>query len=408
MGMTTRLHLIGLSALCTLATPALVAAQAAPLTQYVTQDKAPEKPSQDGFKGSITLGGSLNVTHNRYMVGQVEGRSVLLGLSTVGAGLYRSGKHEWRGNLNLAEAWARTPAVDVFVKSNDLLQIQNLYNYFVNDWTGPFLRLELGTPILKTQVVSDAPTTYADVADPTDTTTTRRFALADAFQPLTINESAGWFAQPIAKEAITLYSRAGFGGRHTFADGAKIITDDGATPNVEFTRLADVHQGGLELFTGLEGKLQEGRLQYAFGVGVLFPFINNDAADRSVGELTRVAGQATVGIGIFDWMSLNYLLQVIRDRQLVDEVQVQNSLLLTVSYSASTPEEAPPVDPAIQALEEKVAAAEARAVAAEQRAAAAEAQIQAEPPAPANIPAPAPAPAPAEPAPAPAPAPATP
>lgn len=345
------------------------------ITQYVSQEKSatPDAQRPQGWEASGTLGGTFNLAHNRFVVGQVEGLSMLLGVSALGTTSYRKDKHEWRNNLSVAETWAKTPVLDEFVKSNDVVDLETLYNYYLTEWTGPFARLALQTAAFKTERVTAEPVTYVrdgDTADPpTAVATTQRFRLASALQPFTINESVGWFAEPVRTVPFNLVGRAGFGGRHTFADGARLITDDKNTAAIRFVELDDVHQAGAELFAGVDGKSADGRLQYGAGVSVLFPLLTNDDTDRSTLELTRVAGQGLLGVGIFDWMSLNYLIKVTSDPQLLSEVQVQNSLLLTVSLSASTqekPEPVAPEDPAVQALREQLASAEARAAKAEE------------------------------------------
>ena len=172
-----------------------------------------------------------------------------------------------------------------------------------------------------------------------------------------------------------------------------------------YTVLDDVHQAGLELFAGLDGAGADGRLTYGVGVSALFPFINNDDTGRDTLDLTKVALQGGVGTSVFTWMTLNYELKIISDPQLIDEVQVQNSLLLTI---AVTPIDtfAPPPDEASEKLaeaEKRAEEAEARAAEAEQRASDAEAKLEGQDAAAPAQPEEAPAPAPAQPA-APAPA----
>ena len=58
-----------------------------------------------------------------------------------------------------------------------------------------------------------------------------------------------------------------------------------------------MHQGGLELLVGIDGKELDGRILYALGPSALLPFINNDDEERSVGRLTRVELPAALGPG---------------------------------------------------------------------------------------------------------------
>jgi hypothetical protein len=355
-----------------------------------------DKPQ--GWSFNLKLGANLSLASNKDVVGQLDGNTVLVGINLLTGIGYLHGKHEWLNTIALSEAWSNTPELP-FVKSGDLLDTQTIYNYFVNEYTGPFVRAQLQTSILGTDRVTTTPVTYRDSDDGSFLERGRSFRLSDAFEPLTVAESAGWFVQPVHAERLNVFGRAGFGGRQTFAEGAYAIDDNKDTPDdTEVKLLKDVHQAGVELFTGLDGKEVEGKILYALGATVLLPMFNNDADNRSIAKLTRVQLQAALGFGIFSWMSLNYMLRVLRDVQLVDAIQVTNTLLLSFQYALQqpAPKTAPAAYPAeaqakIAELEAQAKELEARTKAAEDRAAAAE-RVPHEPPAPASPPSPAPAP----------------
>lgn len=362
-------------------------------TRAAAQLAAPEAPAPDyvpaknlervqdraqGWSHGLTLAANLNLASNRDVVGQLNGNSVLFGASALVGLSYVRERHEWLNTGALNEAWSRTPAIDHFVKSNDLLDLQSLYNFFLLDWTGPFVRLALQTGLLKTERVTAAAETYVSADDPTVAETSTSFDLSDPFQPFTLNESAGWFFQPLRGALMNLYARVGFGGRHTFAEGARAITDADDTEAVEYSELSDVHQAGAELFAGVDGKLAEGRLLYNLGASALFPFLNNDEQERGIAELTKVALSGALGMNVLSWLSVNYQLKVVRDVQLVDAIQVQNALLLSLQYTHATPASAKAPDKLPPEVELRIRELEARAVAAEQRAVAAEARERSE------------------------------
>jgi hypothetical protein len=331
------------------------AQSAADKTVYVPDkfERAGDRPQ--GWSYALTLAANLNVASNRDVVGQIEGNSFLFGASALAGATYERNRHELINTLSINEAWSRTPTIDRIVKSNDLLDFQILYNFFVNEYTGPFMRFALQTPLFKTNRYTAGAETYVRDGVPTETSTTSSFALSDAFQPLTLNESLGWFVQPLRSEPLNVALRAGFGGRHTFADGVRAVTDDESAMGVVYSVLQDVHQAGAELFAGLDGKSVDGRLLYSLGLGVLFPLLNNDDTDRSILELSKVTLAGSVGMGVFSWLSINYQMKVIRDFQLVDAVQVQNALLFSLQYTRST------FDAAAQKKADDAAKAEAQA-----------------------------------------------
>ena len=63
------------------------------------------------------------------------------------------------------------------------------------------------------------------------------------------------------------------------------------------------------------------------------PFLNNDPMDRSATDLTKFGFVAGLNFTVYEWMSINYQFKVLDDPQLLDELQVQNNLLFTFSYT---------------------------------------------------------------------------
>lgn len=387
------------------------------IAEYVPEGeiKAVEDEKRQGWDGALQASATVNLVSNKSVVGQTDGFSMLFGLGLLSGLDYIYQRHEIRNTLNISQAWARTPVIEEFVKSDDVVSLESIYNYFLIDWAGAFARVNGTTSVFKTEAITSEPVDYA-ISDREGNVELRedleRLRLSDPFKPITLSESLGIFAEPVKTNPFNLSIRTGFGLRQTFANDVLVIQDDDTTEaQIEVQDITNpdssltVFQGGIEGFVGIFGKLRNDRVSYDLGVTALLPFLNNDPEDRSATELTRVGVAGTVAFAVFDWMSINYKLRILRDPQLLDDLQVQNNLLLTFNYTfveRSEPE-APPepteAEIAKEEAERRAAEAEARAAEAEARAAELEAQLAA----------PAPAPAPAEPAPAPTePAPTTP
>jgi hypothetical protein len=293
----------------------------------------------EGWNPSLAGTATVNLVSNSNVVGQVDGFSTLFGLGVVGGADYVDGRQLFRGTLSITESFARTPVIDEFVKTSDVVQLEGLYNYLLTEKLGLFGRLAFQTSAFAAEDVRGAATTWVEKTDPPTLLTIGGFRqrLADPLSPFSINESAGVFSDPYKEERLSLSLRLGIAGRHTFADSVLLIDDDDATPEVELLRLADVHQLGVEAFGGITGKVREGKLAYRAGVSVLFPAVNNDGFDRDAAALTRIGLESNVTFNVFDWMSLVYSLNITRDPQLFPEgnelTQVQNNLLLTFKYS---------------------------------------------------------------------------
>ncbi len=306
------------------------------------------KTTIEGWNPFLAITSTFNLVSNSNVIGQVNGTSTVFGLGLLGGAEYIHDKHFLQTSLAINEAFARTPVIHHFIKSTDAAKVEAIYNYFLVDHAGLYGRLSLATSFFSSDDIRGTPTSWVDVT----TTTPQPLAqnaleqhLADSFQPFTISESVGGFYDPIKRPEIALSLRLGIGGRSTFANGVFVNHDDPTTPEVELLQLSDVQQLGIEAFAGATGKLDKGKFNYKAGVAVLFPFVNNDAANRSAGELTRVAFEATLTYAMSSWLSAVYSTSVIRDPQLFpdgkDEVQVQNTLLLTFQLNLVKKKETP-------------------------------------------------------------------
>lgn len=346
-------------------------------TKIVPKEELEKAKAEDieGWNPALGINATLNLTSNSNVVGQVDGFSTLFGLGLVGGLDYIKGKHVVRTTLTVTESFARTPVIDEFIKTNDVVGLEGLYNYYVTQSLGGYGRLSLQTAWFPADDVRGEPTTWVEkpavAGDPPIMLNENalRQRLADSFSPFTFTESVGGFLEPIRRESFNLSLRVGVGGRHTFADDVRLIDDDEATAEVELLSLTNVHQLGAEAFLGAMGKAKEGRLTYRIGASVLVPFVNNDDFDRSATSLTRVAFEAAVTFSVYQWMSLVYSLSVVRDPQLFpadnELTQIQNNLLLTFQYTF------------VERKSRKEPTKEEKALAeAQQRAAEAEAEMQ--------------------------------
>jgi hypothetical protein len=325
-----------------------------------------EKVVVKGWNPFLAVTSTLNVVSNSNVIGQTDGTSTVIGLGLLAGADYIDGKHFLQLSLTANEAFARTPVIDRFIKSNDAVKLEGVYNYFLSDHGGLYGRLSLATGLFESNDIRGTPTTWVDASGMTPVplgTNVLTQHLADPFEPFTISESAGGFYDPIKKDAIALSLRLGVGGRSTFAAGVLVNHDVATTPEVELLQLSDVEQLGIEAFAGAVGKLEKQKFNYKAGVAVLVPFVNNDAADRSATRLTRVAFEATLTYAMASWLSVVYAASVIRDPQLFpdhkDQVQVQNTLLATFQFNLVKKKEAPkPKTPEQQALEDAIHRAE--------------------------------------------------
>jgi hypothetical protein len=354
----------------TQAAPAAAQDKAEDVTEFVTAEQVKKAGDKDSLDATLSTAANVSLTSNKDVVGEVDGFSALLGLGLTGGLTYINGPHLWQNTLSISESWARTPALEVFVKNNDQVEYESLYNYFLLEWFGPFARFNVETSAFDTTIRTAGANDYqiARTDGTTDTLTgTTEVHLASSFEPLTLNQSVGAFAEPVRTTPITWKVRIGAGARETFADGVLANSDDDATEAIELVELANVYQAGLEGFTGVEGKLGGGEFTYRAGASALLPFLNNDPQDRTAIELLRWGLHAGLEMAVVEWLSINYKVNVLKDPQLLDVAQIQNNLMLTFNYTLIEPDTGPEPTPTQEARKLRKEAVEAEAKAADLR-----------------------------------------
>ena len=309
------------------------------LTTVKKKKKADGKKKKvDGWHPRIALGVSASLASSSNVVGQIDGVSMTAVVNVDGGFDYRRGPHEWRNAFKLSEAFSRTPAIDEFVKSSDVISLDStyLYHFKAVPWIGPFARVEFATAIFEGRDIRANESTYSiqRLDGSIDTVVDDRLRLSDPFSPLTLGESVGVFAQPVRKDNFQLEVKLGFGARHIFADDALAVDDDGGTDVIEVNELEDVHQGGPAADVELRGKMATG-LNYFAGAEVMIPVIRSkdDPEGRDSFELANVLIKAGLSMKLASWASLDYQLRALRQAQIVDKFQVQNNLLLTFTWS---------------------------------------------------------------------------
>lgn len=277
---------------------------------------------------------AFNLVNNNDMVGQIDGTSLLLSGAIAGGLDYINGRHEVRNTLTWDTSWAKTPVLDEFVKNYDRILLEDMYSYYVSDWFGPFGRLTFQSSPFVTNRVTAEPVDYEieRINNNVDQRSTANLRLANSFEPFEFTQTVGFFAQLIRRVPLRLDARAGFGAREYLAEGVLVPQDDGETDVLEVVEIDDAIQAGLDTFVGAEGEFPEERISYRAGGTAFFPFINNDPQDRNGFELAVLGAKGELTFNFFRWMGVSYSIRLLSDPQVLDAVQVQNSLLVQFQY----------------------------------------------------------------------------
>lgn len=308
--------------------------------RYLPEKVEASKLKDIGWDGKLSLGASASLSSSRKVVGQADGETYTV-LLQINSGLdYIAGPHEWRNSLKVNEAFARTPQIDEFIKTADVLAIESIYLYKIKSmpWFGPFGRFQFNTSMFPTYDVRADAVTYLDNASNLPTgLANNRLRLAGPFEPINLQETIGVFAKPLKRSDLDVEVKLGFMAKQTFVrgDNTFVVDDNKDTPEVEVKRLGNVIQGGPSLGVIVKGNVYAKKITWFVDAEAMIPVLNDkaDTDDRNAVELTNVAISAGLSVKVFSWMSLDYLFRLVREPQLVNSTQVQNNILLTFTYT---------------------------------------------------------------------------
>jgi hypothetical protein len=349
------------------AAPAAVAG-AATAVQGVTPEylgKAELKTDgrREGWHPIVSAGLTVAFANNNSVVGQADGTSFSLGMKGDLALDYNHGLHEWRNTVGVVASVTRTPVITDFVKTSDNLNLDTIYLYHLVKWFGPFVQLSGTTAMFRGTDVRASPVNY--VITQTDGTqkflaTASRLDLSDPFRPFTFKEAAGFFAQPYVSPPWSVELRAALGAQEVLANDQLSVTaltpaasatmlPQPPAPNgfdfVSIKALSNANQLGPELALSVWGTFVDKKITYKANADVLIPAVHSALGPgdtRGALQLTNVQVDAKVSFHIVDWASLDYQLRALRQPQVLDAVQIQNTLLLTFGLSYGGKPPAPP------------------------------------------------------------------
>lgn len=355
------------------------------LKKDATDIKPVEVVQPNGVFGSLRGDVAFSLTNTDKVVGQPDGMTLNFGVKIDGRVDVIEGAHEWRNSMLLSAGVTKTPVLNELVKTTDALSFETIYLYHLRPWIGPFARVRLDTSMFAGTDVRSTPTnykiTYAAADRPSSQScdpasdlpcTTMKLPLTDAFQPLTLKESLGMFAQPYKSIPLNVEARVGLGAQEIFADKQFAVADVADTaencpaagdptqksliPCVEVSQLSDVMQLGLEANLEAWGTLYSERVAYRVFAGIMAPFahgplpkIYTEAGGQDeIGQLTNVDIGANVSFKLVEWASLSYEFKAVRVPALLpDTFQVRNTVLFTMGFGVDNhpPPPPPPAPP---------------------------------------------------------------
>ncbi|MEL6543856.1 MAG: DUF3078 domain-containing protein [Myxococcota bacterium] len=318
-------------------TPALALAQDAPVVDETLRDRAAQgSETPEGWNIKLKLGASFSLVDSRSWVGSTEGSTFQIGGIAETNANYKRGPWEWDNTLAIQHQQTRTPQFDRFIKSTDNLDLISFlfYSFPDIDWVGAYLRLSLNTQVLDGDYVADGNVTLNRNGDLETLGLGESSRLTSSFEPLLLRQTVGVFANPIEDKEITVKIRAGLGAQETLTRDGFVVQDDEGTPEIDLVQLSSLNQLGAEADLSATGAIQEGVLSWQAGANVFVPFVSDNS---DIDNDPNIELRAGLSAKLSSWLSLDYLFQGRRVPQVLDEWQVQNSLLLTAGFDLVSP-----------------------------------------------------------------------
>ncbi len=299
----------------------------------------PEEKGQ-GWSYGLSLGASGSWMRSSAVVGQEDGDTFVVGMLLDGNALYVSGGNEWQNTLKIEHGQTRTPTLDMFVKSADNLEFKSIYIFRIASvpWLGPYTRLKLNTALFKGYLVKAEPTTVVkkdgdgNVVETKTVEAKDELELTSPFEPMVMVESAGMFAEPFSEDAFKAVAKLGAAAQHVFASGGYAVTDDDETPELELTELQTSHSAGAELELELGGKLAT-NVTWGAIANFFYPIVTNSDTELTGMDLLHTDLGANVSFKLAKWLSVDYVLKAKRLPFVVDDWQIQNSMLVTAGFN---------------------------------------------------------------------------
>jgi hypothetical protein len=304
---------------------------------YVPEDIAAKQVKFEGWDRYLGLSLYGTLTENENVVGKEDGQTTTLGLKVEGAVDYKRDNHEWLNSLDLLLSYSRTPLIPEYIKSEDTLEYESLYKIFFKSvsWLGGFTRFNFDTALYPGYDVQAEETSYRRVtlSGQQEIFTSDRVKLTDRFRPMRFRESVGAIAQIADNPLVSWDVKAGIGFRQVIADDQFVVSDNEATPEIDLQEVESYRKAGYELGSSLSGKTDDKKITYKLKGNVLFPVYESPSVedDRDAFDKRIIDINGQVSFHLLEWASVDYLLKVLRDPDILNKAQVSQSFLFSVN-----------------------------------------------------------------------------
>lgn len=285
------------------------------------------------WTGSLTVGVDGTFSQTEHVPGMLDMTNIA-GTGFVDArARYQGELHALALGLNVAEGqqflgFAAGRNLPI-IKGQDRARGQAKYTFLFNDGVGLYVRGVGETQIFDTQAIAPEDLTIAlrkrdGTVEYVDVAANDTYTISNAFSPMTLQTSAGLDVRLASLRWLDLSLYGGPGYRVNRYKGTYIAEDNENTPAIEYTRLGDFNQFGMDV--GLSGYLRfSGWLTNTVSVGTFWEFSDFGRPNLEL--------ENALGLRITDFLSANYTLDMDRIPNVSDEVQISHGAFLRAKWS---------------------------------------------------------------------------
>lgn len=282
---------------------------------------------------SLVIGAVGSVAQQRNVIGVNNQLTAAGSLFVDGQLAYNVNKHSVSTLLQIEEGASQIRPQEgdplPLVKTRDRLRLDALYAYYAKPWIGPYVRATGESQAFRTDVLVTEDTTlartFADGSTEVEfVPANETFFVADPWRPSLFREGAGLNTRFVNSRWVTLNLRLGLGLRQNRYGGAWVIEDLARTSEIEYRQVDSFDQEGLESTVIATARLP-GWAVYATDVELF--------ADFQDFERPSVEWRNTFTLRLTRNLSVNYFLNLERTPQVVDTLQLEQSVLLRASWA---------------------------------------------------------------------------
>jgi len=298
--------------------------------------KAEKKEKTDGWFPKLNASLTTSMVHNKNLPGIDDGLSLTIGVLIDGELKYNKGPHRWITTLKIVHTQSKTPTLEPFFKTADELDLKSLYEHSFNKYNK--LMVFGGGQIIATLfpghvVVSEDTVLRKLRTDGTEVAgqamANEPYEISPGLSPFSFKQLVGFGVTPSEDPFAKLNIRLSMVAQETWARGYT-VDDDGDTPELELREFENFQQVGPQFNLNIEGEIKK-KLKYSFSAEMMFPVYTSIDTDLSGFNLLNTDLEFKLGVEVTKWASLNYVFTAKRQPMIVDEWQILNNLVFTVT-----------------------------------------------------------------------------